>query len=211
MSERFDADAEFDRQVGNLVKLGYPDLIGRSSDDLLDLLEPLRGRAVEREIEPPTPARVPFVIVLSARIAKPTETMPLTTYNGRSGFIARDTKDIDEFPTHESVKLPAGDAWLIFDVDRGTQTLGAKPEEARPRFARAGRSPLTIGEGIAFLTQFPESLEKNNCFQLPGTQLDRRVPGLWISDRAPKLGFCWAGNRHTWLGHASCAERVAPS
>ncbi|MFC7594946.1 DUF5701 family protein [Terrabacter sp. GCM10028922] len=25
---------------------------------------------------------------------------------------------------------------------------------------------------------------------------------------APKLGFCWAGNRHTWLGIASCAARV---
>ena len=205
------ANAEFDRQVAVLVELGYPRLTGQPAQALRDALEPLRAVAVERPFAPPTRARVPFVIVLSGRIAKPTDTMPLTTYNGRSGFVARDTKDIDEFPTHDSVELPADDAWLIFDVDRGTQTLGAKPDEARPRFARAGRSPLTIEEGIAFLTQFPESLEKNNCFQLPGTQLDRKVPGLWISDRAPKLGFCWAGNRHTWLGHASCAERVAPS
>ncbi|HET8601796.1 MAG TPA: DUF5701 family protein, partial [Segeticoccus sp.] len=24
---------------------------------------------------------------------------------------------------------------------------------------------------------------------------------------APKIGWCWAGNRHTWLGFASAAAR----
>ncbi|WP_369693045.1 DUF5701 family protein, partial [Dietzia timorensis] len=24
---------------------------------------------------------------------------------------------------------------------------------------------------------------------------------------APKVGWCWAGNRHTWLGFASAAGR----
>jgi hypothetical protein len=48
---------------------------------------------------------------------------------------------------------------------------------------------------------------------------DRRVPALWISGGsardggtarrgAAKLGWCWAGNHHTWLGHASAAQRV---
>ena len=26
---------------------------------------------------------------------------------------------------------------------------------------------------------------------------------MWISERAPKLGWCWDGNPHTWLGTAS--------
>jgi hypothetical protein len=37
---------------------------------------------------------------------------------------------------------------------------------------------------------------------------DRRVPGLWISGGAPKLGFCWAVNHHTWLGVASCGSSL---
>lgn len=68
-----------------------------------------------------------------------------------------------------------------------------------------------IDEGIAFITAFPESLEKNNRFQTAGSRRgDRRVPGLRISDKRPKLGFCWVGNRHTWLGAPSCADRVGP-
>jgi hypothetical protein len=46
---------------------------------------------------------------------------------------------------------------------------------------------------------------------LPRTAGDRRVPALWISGGAPKLGWCWAGNPHTWLGSASCATRLGPT
>jgi hypothetical protein len=51
--------------------------------------------------------------------------------------------------------------------------------------------------------------------------LDARTPALWISNgtgrdgpanrNAPKLGWCWAGNRHTWLGFASASERLSIS
>ncbi len=47
--------------------------------------------------------------------------------------------------------------------------------------------------------------------------LDSRTPALWISNgtgrdgterkAAPKVGWCWAGNRHTWLGFASADAR----
>ena len=50
-----------------------------------------------------------------------------------------------------------------------------------------------------------------------GGTLDARTPALWISNgtgrdgaanrNAPKVGWCWAGNRHTWLGFASAAHR----
>jgi Family of unknown function (DUF5701) len=47
--------------------------------------------------------------------------------------------------------------------------------------------------------------------------LDARTPAVWISNGtgrdgpanrdAPKVGWCWAGNRHTWLGFASASGR----
>jgi hypothetical protein len=53
-------------------------------------------------------------------------------------------------------------------------------------------------------------LEKNSCFTLAGSRRhDRRVPAMWISERAPKLGWCWDGNPHTWLGVASAAGRLS--
>ena len=88
-----------------------------------------------------------------------------------------------------------------------------------------GRTPLTVHEGICWLLQEPAALERNHCFMVVGSRrrqgarLDRRVPALWISGGserdggrarrgAPKLGWCWAGNRHTWLGFASAAGRI---
>src|SRR5699024_9462624 len=53
----------------------------------------------------------------------------------------------------------------------------------------------------------------------PDGTSDSRTPALWASggtgrdgkDRkdAPKLGWCWWNNRHTWLGVASAGGRTA--
>jgi Family of unknown function (DUF5701) len=53
------------------------------------------------------------------------------------------------------------------------------------------------------------------------SSLDARTPAVWISNGtgrdgaanrdAPKVGWCWAGNRHRWLGFASAADRAALS
>ena len=84
-----------------------------------------------------------------------------------------------------------------------------RPEEAFGVITGRGRSPLTIHEGIAVATHFPWLLVKNHCFMLSGSRRgDRRVPALWISERAPKLGWCWDGNPHDWLGVASAGRRL---
>jgi Family of unknown function (DUF5701) len=83
------------------------------------------------------------------------------------------------------------------------------PDDALPRIAAAGRSPLTIEEGIAVLTHHPGILRSRNAFSLPGSRRgDKRVPALWTSKGRPRLGWCWAGNPHTWLGSASCGSRL---
>jgi hypothetical protein len=85
-----------------------------------------------------------------------------------------------------------------------------RPQEALPLIRRRGRTPLTIPEGIGMATQVPQLLAANHCFMLSGSRRgDRRVPALWISGRAAKLGWCWDGTPHDWLGVASAASRVA--
>lgn len=208
----FDASRELDRQVQNLVDLDYPALTGLGADAFRALVEPLRTvvRTRAEQLTEPTRGRVPFVVVVSGRLAPPDRSVLLTSLQGKPGFVSTDTADINRFQPIDGLGVPSSDAYLIVDVDRGKETLNASPDEAVTRFAEQGRTPLTIDEGIAFITAFPESLEKNNCFQAPGSRIgDRRVPGLWISKRAPKLGYCWAGNRHSWLGAASCAQRTA--
>lgn len=90
--------------------------------------------------------------------------------------------------------------------------------------ASQDRTPLTLAEGVHWVLQTPDVLERNHCFMTAGSRrvrararLDARTPALWISNGtgrdgrarrdAPKVGRCWAGNRHTWLGFASALGR----
>lgn len=202
----FDPGAEFDRQVRTLLEQGYPDMAGMSEEAFAARVAPLRGKAVAQAGDAPTEARVPFVLVIDKALAPADRAMRLTARNGRPGFADFDPEDLGRFePINE---VPDGWAYLTFDVDRGGETLNVTPNDALVTITGQGRAPLTVAEGIALITHYPGTLAKNNCFSLVGSRCgDRRVPGLWISKGAPKLGWCWAGNPHTWLGSASCAGR----
>ena len=104
--------------------------------------------------------------------------------------------------------MPAA-PYLLLDVDPGADTLNLPPAEVLPRLTAAGRSPLTIAEGVACSSPIPGVLRCRNCFSLLGSRAgDKRVPALWVSARRPRLGWCYQGAPHTWLGSASCAGRL---
>ena len=148
----------------------------------------------------------------------------LLQHSGKRGFVVVDMPDLDDFGPIDSVTLPAEPLYLVERPDRGDQMANWSPDEALPAIAAAGRTPLTIGEGIHWLLQRPDVLERGHCFMTIASRLrknsgalDARTPAIWISNgtgrdgrdnrNAPKVGWCWAGNRHTWLGFASAAAR----
>ncbi len=204
-------EEEFDRQVDNLLRKGYHTAAGMDEDAFRKRLEPLRDRAGELAglgREAPD-GHIPFVLVIEGDLVASEKAMSLVERQGKEGFTILDGADLGRFQAIEGLVLPGGDAYLLVDVDTGEETLNVTPDEALKRIQAAGRSPLTIDEGIAVVTHFPDALRKNHCFSLPGSRCgDRRVTALWISEGRPKLGWCWAGNPHTWLGSASCAGRV---
>jgi hypothetical protein len=143
---------------------------------------------------------------------------------GSPGFVVVDMTDVDAFVPIEQVRIPDGPVYLVQTPDRGDEMSNWSPDEALPAITARGASPLTLGEGLHWLLQQPEALERNHCFmsigsrlRKPDGRLDTRTPAVWISNGtgrdgkerrgAPKVGWCWAGNRHTWLGFASAAER----
>ena len=70
------------------------------------------------------------------------------------------------------------------------------------------RLPLTLEEGLAIATQHPEWLLEKNGFNLLGSRsADGRVPSIWMSQNAPRLGAVWPNSKHTWLGNAFCMAR----
>lgn len=198
---------EFDRQVANLQRLGYPQIAGMSSDEFAQLVAPLRARltALPAGIDG---SDIPFVLVLDRNLVPAEKSMPLVEQDGRQGVVDMNPTEPRAFTPIEGVRLPEAAAYLAVDIDTGQETLNVTPDDALPLIAAKGRSPLTIEEGIAVLTQFPDVLRSRNAFSLAGSRRgDRRVPALWTSKGRPRLGWCWAGNPHTWLGSASCGSR----
>jgi hypothetical protein len=211
-----DPGTEFDRQIDNLIERDYPALAGLSRDEFTAQLTPLRQVAVNTATAPYAPGtgRVPFLLVVTRQVAPIEQTMPRTTLHGKSkpGFVDRSFEPgaLERFVATKQTEPPDQRAYLLLDIDRGEEFCGAVPNNAMATITTRGRTPLTIEEGIALITHHPEILMKNKCFSLGGSRSsDRRVPAIWISQHAPKLGWCWEGNPHTWLGMASASHRKA--
>jgi hypothetical protein len=168
------------------------------------------------------------LLVVSPALAPPSVLAPLLCLDERPGFVVEDMTDVDAFAPIPGVDVPEGPVYAVAGLDRGDAMSSWSPDEALPAIVGAGRTPLTLGEGIAWLLQCPDVLARNACFMTIGSRLrrpdgrlDTRTPALWISNGtgrdgrarrgAPKVGWCWAGNRHTWLGFASAATRTALS
>ncbi|MCY4726241.1 DUF5701 family protein [Nocardioides sp. STR2] len=192
-------------QAERLVRLGVHDLAGIPADLLHDAA-----------------ASAPAAHSLLVTSAPASALAPLLTLGDKPGFVVEDMTDVDHFaPT---VDVPAA-PYVVVGPDRGDDFANRTPQESVPEVLAAGRSPLTLAEGLHWVLQHPGVLERNACFMTPGSRLrradgtyDARTPALWISNgtgrdgrerrNAPKLGWCWWGNRHTWLGIGSCERRT---
>jgi hypothetical protein len=209
----YDPAHQFARQLDRLVELGYPGLAGLDEPSFRELLEPLSEPAARV----PEQDHVPFVLVVTRELVRSEDTVPLLRLVGgrKPGVVDRNHAEGD-LATYQPLPelgldgLGSAKAYLLTGVQRGEEFCNVRPEDALPVILGRGRTPLTIDEGVAVVTHAPQLLEKNKCFMLSGSRRhDRRVPAMWISERAPKLGWCWDGNPHTWLGVASAAGRVA--
>lgn len=197
-------------QTENLIDLGVHALADITADDL-------RAHAHKLSDAPGAILAVHPVLVPPSRLTR------LVTRHDKPGFVVVDMTDLDQFEAIAGIEIPEEPLYLIHDVNRGDEMRNWSPDEALPSITSLGRSPLTISEGISWLLQEPKRLEPNHCFMTiasrlsQGSRLDTRTPAIWISGgtgrdgtrnkHAPKVGWCWAGNRHTWLGFATTSQR----
>ena len=205
--------SRFAEQVDRLVGLGYPALAGLAESDLRSRLDPLGELAAGLD-DTDDHGHAAYVLVVTRGLVDPYDTVPLLRLVGsdEQGVVDRNHApgDLATYEPLPELAVPEVPAYLLVDVQRGEEFCGVRPEDALPVIRARGRTPITIDEGIALVTHAPHLLEKNRCFMLSGSRRhDRRVPALWISQRAPRLGWCWDGNPHTWLGVASAGARVA--
>ncbi len=201
-----------EEQAAALIGLGLHEAAGLSTDGLREHARDL-GAAQPSGLLVIHPDRLPCAALV-----------PLLQHREKSGFVVVDLPDLEDFAPLEGMELPPGPVYAAADPDRGDHLANWSPNEAVPALRQAGRWPMTIGEAVQWLLHRPDLLERNRCFMAAGSRLrtsngdlDPRVPALWISNgtgrdgperrHAPKVGWCWAGNRHTWLGFASISGR----
>ncbi|PJN28055.1 DUF5701 family protein [Kitasatospora sp. CB02891] len=201
-------------QAERLVELGVHEIVGLSAAEL---------RAFAAAAETTAPADGALLAVHPDR-APASVLAPLLRRDGRPGFVVVDMPDVDAFAPLDTVELPDAPLYLVTGLDRGDRMANWSPDEALPALAAEDRTPLLLTEGIHWVLQQPEVLARSRCFMTIGSRLrrpngtlDARTPAIWISNgtgrdgrerrNAPKVGWCWAGNRHTWLGFASATGR----
>jgi Family of unknown function (DUF5701) len=194
-------------QAERLIELGVHYIAGLPVDRLRDI-----------------PEHAGSLLAIHHRLVPASALAPLLRVNGKPGFVVTDMADVDEFVPIGSVSVPDEPVYRVCDIDRGDAMANWSPDEALPAIDEAGRTPLTLTEGLHWVLQRPDVLARKHCFMTigsrrrkPGGSLDTRTPAVWISNgtgrdgaanrNAPKVGWCWAGNRHTWLGFASAAAR----
>ena len=197
-----ETELEFDRQVDALVTTGLPELLDLTESCFRASLEPLRDLLPEPADDD---ARIPFVVVVPQLPV--VEVLGAVHAVGGNGFTTMEPDDLAAFRPLPELGVPQA-PYLLVDVDTGPDTLNQTPAEVLPRLTAAGRSPLTVAEGLSVLVSDPGVLRSRNCFSLLGSRAgDKRVPALWVSARRPRLGWCYQGAPHTWLGSASCGGR----
>lgn len=198
-------------QAERLIQLGVHRIAGLTADQL---------REASRQ-----PVDASALLVVHHGIAPVSTLAPLLSRAEKPGFVVSDMSDVDDFTPIKSIDVPDAALYLIYDLDRGDAMANWSPDEALPAIADSGRTPLTLTEGVHWLLQRPDVLERGRCFMTIGSRLrkpsgalDARTPAVWISNGsgrdgrankdAPKVGWCWAGNRHTWLGFGSAGGRL---
>ncbi|WP_420111759.1 DUF5701 family protein [Pseudactinotalea sp.] len=197
---------ELERQLENLLRLDYPALMGSTESDLRTAVGHLAGLLPNEQSEVDPEDHIPFVLVPNAPLR---ESALLMTKDDRPATLMIEDAELGEYAPIAGVTIPDAPLYLLTDIDTGTEFTNVTPESALGTVTGRGRTPLTIAEGIAVVTQRPDMLRKNKCFSLLGSRRGgQKVPAIWISQRAPKLGWCWDRNPHTWLGSASAGARV---
>jgi hypothetical protein len=205
-------------QVDAYCRVGYPSLAGLTDTQFRELAAPLVSRASALPAQP-TPAsagHLPVVLVVTRALIDDEARVPLLrlTSSDRPGVLDRNHASdaragLSHYLPRPELAVPDAPLYLLVGFERGDEYRDVAPKVALPEIAARGRTPLTIDEGISVATVAPELLEKNHCFMLAGsTRGDKRVPALWVADKAPKLGWCFEGVPHSWLGVASATSRV---
>jgi hypothetical protein len=91
------------------------------------------------------------------------------------------------FENAEGILTP-DTTYLLFDIETGYSMRNTSPKKCVTAFSHEGRSGLTIDEGIALITHFPEVLA-GHWIDLPGSILIHKLAGQDAMRRGMQTGL----------------------
>ena len=189
-------------QLNRIVALGYPDVADMSAAAFRALAQPLISVLEHSDLGSN------ILLVPTHELVSPESLIARTSIGRMAGFTTMPPRDIISFLPQDGFEPPEGPFYLAVDPHTGTAYINREPDVARKLIDSDERLPLTLEEGLAIATQHPDWLENKNGFNLLGSRsADGRVPSIWMSQNAPRLGAVWPNSRHTWLGNAYCQAR----
>ncbi len=196
------ASEEAQKQLDRIVALGYPGVADMSAAAFRALARPLIRALEDSDLG------TQILLVPTRELVSPESLIARTSINRMAGFTTMPPRDIASFLPQDGFEPPEGPFYLVVEPHTGTCYINREPDVARKLIDSDERLPLTLEEGLAIATQHPEWLLEENGFNLLGSRsADGRVPSIWMSQNAPRLGAVWPNSRHTWLGNAFCASR----
>ncbi|WEV75091.1 DUF5701 family protein [Bifidobacterium sp. ESL0800] len=196
------ASKEAQKQLDRIVALGYPDVADMSAAAFRALARPLIDALKDSDLGEN------ILLVPTHELVSPESLIARTSINRMAGFTTMPPRDVASFLPQAGFEPPEGPFYLVVDPHTGTAYVNREPDVARKLIDSDERMPLTLEEGLAIATQHPDWLVKKNGFNLLGSRsADGRVPSIWMSQNAPRLGSVWPTSRHTWLGNAYCQAR----
>ncbi|MEE8738616.1 MAG: DUF5701 family protein [Bifidobacterium sp.] len=198
----YTASVQAHKQLDRIVALGYPDVADMSASAFRALAVPLIQSLENVDLGPN------ILLVPTRELVSPESLISRTSINRMAGFTTMPPRDIVSFLPQDDFEPPEGPFYLVVDPHTGTAYVNREPDVARKLIDSDERLPLTLEEGLAIATQHPDWLMEKNGFNLLGSRsADGRVPSVWMSQNAPRLGAVWPNSRHTWLGNAYCGGR----
>lgn len=196
------ASEEAQKQLDRIVALGYPDVADMSAAAFRALARPIIRALEDSDLG------TQILLVPTRELVSPESLIARTSINRMAGFTTMPPRDIASFLPQDGFEPPEGPFYLVIEPHTGTCYINREPDVARKLIDSDERLPLTLEEGLAIATQHPEWLLEKNGFNLLGSRsADGRVPSIWMSQNAPRLGAVWPNSRHTWLGNAYCMAR----
>lgn len=200
---------QFSQQVERLVALRYAESLGLSARAFRNVLQALSSKLRDSRhssLDVKSGA-LPFVLVVRSPKLPERALLALVARRGRFAverLFPFALEEIQQSSQANDGDAPGQVAYLLHDIDRGGHTMEVMMESEKPD----NRVPLTVAEGIATLTQFPEILLTNHDFKMTGSRFgENRVPTFSLNNGRPELGWCRQNIAQNCVGAATYAKR----